>query len=112
MSMDPADYERRAEATLLALRDGIDALGREDVDAELSSGVLTIEFSDGARYVVNSQRAARQIWLAAERRAWHFDWQPTPGQWVTERGREELWSTLEALLSVKLGAPAPLGAAR
>ena len=51
------------------------------VDAALPGDVLTIEFSDDARYVINSHVAARQIWLAAERNAWHFDVQPD-GRWL------------------------------
>jgi len=109
---DVSEYERRAEATLLALRDGIDALDRDDVDAELGGGILTIEFADRERYVVNSHRAATQICRAAERRAWHFDWRPEHEKWLADRSDEELWSTLEALFSVKLGAPAPLGPPR
>ncbi len=76
--------------------------------AELASGVLTVEFFDGTRYVVNSQRAARQIWLAAERSAWHFDWDEARRAWVATKSGEELWETLGRLLREKLGRPVDL----
>ncbi|AUX21792.1 hypothetical protein SOCEGT47_022800 [Sorangium cellulosum] len=75
----------------------------DGVEADLQSGILTLEFEDGTKYVVNSHRAARQIWMAAERAAWHFDYQPSEERWVAQRTGEELWSTLEAVLSRKLG---------
>jgi CyaY protein len=74
------------------------------IEAELASDILTIEFSDGARYVLNSHRAARQIWLSAERSAWHFDYVPSSKAWVAAKSGAEMWSTLTQLLSAKLGA--------
>jgi iron-sulfur cluster assembly protein CyaY len=105
-----ADYEAKAFPELQALIDALDALDLEGVEAELASDILTIEFRDGARYVLNSHRAARQIWLAAERSAWHFDWAPDKGQWIANKTGDELWSTLERILSQKFGGPVSLRA--
>jgi CyaY protein len=103
-----AEFDRRAEATLVALRAGLDAIDSEAVDSELGGGILTIEFSDGARYVVNSHRAALQIWLAADAQAWHFDWHPERAAWVAPKGGEELFATLDSLLSARLGSSVTL----
>jgi CyaY protein len=72
-SISETEYEERAFPELRALLDALDAIDDDRIEAELSSDILTLEFSDGARYVLNSHRAARQIWMAAERSAWHFD---------------------------------------
>ncbi len=72
------------------------------------SDILTIEFPDGARYAVNSHRAARQIWMAAERTAWHFDWNPEHSSWIATKTGDELWSALGRALSQKLGRAATL----
>jgi CyaY protein len=101
------EYEQRAASELQALLDALDRIG-EEVEAELSSGVLTLEFGDAARYVVNSQRAARQIWLAAERSAWHFDWHEARAAWVSTKTGEELWDVLGRLVVKKLGRPVDL----
>jgi CyaY protein len=101
------EYELRAAPELGALLDALDRIG-EEVDAELASGVLTLEFGDGTRYVVNSQRAARQIWLAAERSAWHFDWHEARAAWISSKTGEELWETLGRLVAKKLGRPVKL----
>ncbi len=98
-----AEYEQRAAPELRALLDALDALDDEGVEAELESDILTLEFADGARYVVNSHRAARQIWMAADRNAWHFDWLPAEQRWVAAKTGDELWATLQRVISAKLG---------
>jgi CyaY protein len=100
------DFERIASDTLLAIER---ALGEIDqIEIDLAMGVLTIELADGAKYVINSHRAARQIWMAAERNAWHFDYQKSEGLWRSTKDGAELWSTVEAVLSRKLPAPVTL----
>lgn len=106
--LSESEYDSLAQPELQRLIDGLDALTNEELEAELASDILTIEFSDGARYVLNSHRAARQIWLSAERAAWHFDFLPAKQAWVAAKTGDELWSTLTRLLSDKLGEPVSL----
>jgi CyaY protein len=94
------EFEKLADEELKKLSRALDEV--DDMEADLQMGVLTITFSDGVRYVVNSHRAAKQIWGAAERTAWHFDPQPD-GRWVASKNQDELWSTVERVLSAKLG---------
>jgi CyaY protein len=105
--LSDADYDTLALRELEALLGAVDRIG-EEIDAELASGVLSIEFVDGVRYVVNTQRAARQIWLAADRAAWHFDWRGDRSGWVSSKTGEELWATFERLMAKKLGRPVEL----
>jgi CyaY protein len=96
------DFETYADRELRklerALTDG------EGFEVDLESGILTISFDDGTRYVVNSHRAARQIWMAAERSAWHFDYLPAEARWVAAKSGDELWSAVARVLTNKLGA--------
>ncbi|MEN9577257.1 MAG: hypothetical protein RJA70_266 [Pseudomonadota bacterium] len=107
-----AEYQDQASRTLHQLMEALDEL--EDlVDAELAGDILNLEFADGATYVINSHRAARQIWMAADRQAWHFDYDPENARWFAAKQSEELWATLSKLLSQKIGrahvlAPATL----
>jgi len=96
-------FEGRALPELAALVEAFDGF-TDELFAELAGDVLTIEFSDDARYVINSHIAARQIWLAAERSAWHFDAHPD-GRWLDRRTGGELWATVRELLTKKLGRP-------
>jgi CyaY protein len=108
-SLSESDYDSLAHPELQQLIASLDALSSDDIEAELASDILTIEFSDGTRYVLNSHRAARQIWLSAERSAWHFDFSPTERAWIASKTSDELWATLARLLSEKLGEPVVLG---
>jgi CyaY protein len=105
-SMSEPDFERLADQTLRRMVDALADSEEERLDAELESGVLTIRFDDGARYVVNSHRAARQIWFAADASAWHFAWDGAA--WRSTKGPEELWSLVEARVSARLARPLPL----
>jgi CyaY protein len=98
-----AEYEAVAVPELTALVQAFDDLELPGVEAELASDILTLEFTDGARFVVNSHRAARQIWMAAELKAWHFDWVPERKAWIAAKSGDELWATVEGALGRRLG---------
>ena len=74
-------------------------------------GVLKLALRDGTRIVVNSHRAARQIWLAAVSSAWHFD--PVDGGvWRSSRGSEELRPTLAKIIHDRIGLTVSFDAPR
>ena len=99
------EFEQTADRTLTALQAALDELAL-DCEVELSMGILSIEFPDGTKYVINSHRAAKQIWMAAEREAWHFD--PKPSGWLASKSGDELVSTLARVLGKKTGATVSL----
>jgi CyaY protein len=99
-------FRERAFPELAALIAALDEL--PELTAELAGDVLTIEFEDQKVYVINSHLAARQIWLAAERSAWHFDYSADEDRWVEKKSDSELWPTLERMLVAKLGHPVAL----
>ncbi len=99
-------FEKAADATLHQLEDAIGALGL-DVEVELQMGILSLEFGDGVKFIINSHRAARQIWMAADRTAWHFD-PSADGAWVATKTGEHLRPTIAAVLSKKLNKPVSL----
>src|SRR5271165_5709096 len=96
-------FERVADEALRRLEGALSDLDGLEVDNQM--GILTLEFPDGTRYVVNSHRAARQIWMAAERSAWHFDYQPARGRWIASKTGDELRAAIAAVTSRKLGRP-------
>jgi CyaY protein len=99
-------FEQRADETLRALDRALSELDGAEVDLE--SGILTIEFEDGVKYVINSHRAARQIWMAAERNAWHFDYREEGARWIASKTGDELWTAIDGVVSRKLGRPVGL----
>ena len=103
------EFEAVADATLNALVRALESIGDDqELEVDLSMGVLTIEFPDRAKYVINSHRAARQIWMAADSSAWHFDYRPagpgaSTGSWIAPSKGVELFATIDAVLGRKLG---------
>lgn len=101
--LSESEYDALAFPELRELVQALDALDDPTFEAELSGDILSIEFPDASKYVVNSHRAARQIWMAAERSAWHFDWDTEQQRWIARKTGDELWSTLARTLTSKLG---------
>jgi len=100
--LSETEYVVLAQAELRMLINALDQLESDELDCELENDILTLEVGDGATYVINSHRAARQIWMAAERTAWHFDWNAERSAWIALKSGDELWQTVRRLLSSKL----------
>lgn len=102
--MTDAEFDRIARDELRALEDAFADVDPDDVDVSTSDGVLRLDLRDGTRIVINSHRAARQIWMAAIASAWHFD--PVDGGgavWRSSKSGEELRPTLSRLLQDRIG---------
>lgn len=99
--MDENRFDRLAADTLHALDVALMDVSGLDVDHE--GDVISIEFEDGTTYVVNSHRAARQIWLAAELSAEHYSYDEASGEWRDTKTGNEFHADLEELLTKKLG---------
>lgn len=80
----------------------------DELDVDLAMGVLSMEFADGSKCIMNRQTAAQQIWLAHGASAYHFAQEKMSGPWVDTKGRGELRTVLCELLSDKLERPITL----
>jgi CyaY protein len=105
-SIDEATFDELADRALRALEIALNDV--DGLEADLESGILSIEFSDGERFVVNSHRAARQIWMAARASAWHFDVEPKSQRWTAAKTGDELWDCLQREVGKKLERPLAL----
>ena len=100
--MDEASFDRVARDELHQLEDAFSDIDPDEVEVSSSEGVLRLDLRDGTRIVINSHRAARQIWMAAISTAWHFD-PAADGAWRASRTGEELRPTLARLLHERIG---------
>jgi CyaY protein len=107
MSHDPV-FARLAADTLKKLEKACTDLD-DRLEADLGADVLTLEFADGRKYIVNSHSAAKQIWVSAEARAWHFSHDDAQGRWIDTREGRELWALVGEVVSKKLGRDVKLG---
>ncbi len=99
--MDEKQFERLASDELERIEEALSALNGVDID--LADGILTLEFDEGPKVVVNSHSAARQIWVAANLAAGHFSPDPKTGRWFDSKSGEDLWDRLRAILTERLG---------
>ena len=94
--MTESEFEKLASDAL----DRLDKAVRDHVDADLANGILTLEFEDGAKFVINSHAAARQIWAAANLSAMHFSWDGA--RWLDSKTGRELFAEVGRLVTEKL----------
>lgn len=106
--MEEADFDRVARDELHALEDAFADVDPDDVEISTSDGVLRMDLRDGTRIVINSHRAARQIWMAAIATAWHFDPVDNGASWRASKTGEELRPTLARLVRERVGVSLPL----
>src|SRR5687768_11708857 len=100
--MDDAEFDRIAREELQHIEDSLADVDPDECEVSTSDGVLRLDLRDGTRVVINSHRAARQIWMAAVSTAWHFD-PVSPGKWHTGKTNEDLRPTLARLLAERIG---------
>jgi CyaY protein len=93
--MDEATYERLAADTFKRVLDLFQEVDPEDADVEPAGDVIRIDLRGGQRIVLNTQRPARQIWLAGGQSAWHFSYDGA--SWLDDKGRGELFEVLRRL---------------
>ena len=100
--MDEASFDRVAREEIRHIEDAFADIDPDLVEVTSSDGVLKLDLRDGTKIVINSHRAARQIWMAAVASAWHFD-PGSDGRWVAGKSGEELRSTVEKVLRERIG---------
>lgn len=101
--MERTQFVELATEALEHLEDHLGALEHDALDVDLAGDVLTLGFSDGAKYIINAHSAAGQIWMAANRSAWHFDYDPDKRQWIAAKTQEELMQTVAREVGQRLG---------
>jgi CyaY protein len=100
--MDDSTFDRLGREELEHLEDSFESVDPDEADISSSDGVLTVTLRDGVRIVINSHRAARQIWMAAVASAWKFSYSDDDGRWRTVDGHE-LHETLRGVLRERIG---------
>jgi CyaY protein len=103
--MDESTYQKLADAAFRAIGDAFESIDPDVVDCEAAGDVVTLTLRGGKKCIVNTQRPARQIWLAASARAWHFSWDAESRLWLDDKGRgDELFATIARIVKDEAGA--------
>ena len=97
--MDESRYQQLADDALRTIESMLEDVDADDVDVERSGDVITLTFRDKKKCVVNTQRPTRQIWLAANARAWHFGYDEPSKRWLDDKGQGvELFARVAAIV--------------
>lgn len=93
--MNESEFDKKATDTLLTIEQAIEESGA-DIDFEAAGGILTLEFANGTKIIVNKQGAARQIWVATKSGGYHYGF--VDGRWVNDQGGGELMQELSRFI--------------
>lgn len=105
--MNETEFQQQADQMLLALERAVEDSGA-DIEFETVADILTLEFSNGSRIIINKQAAARQIWVAARSGGFHYGYDPARQAWVNDRSGRELRAELTELATEQAGEPVRL----
>ncbi len=94
-------YDELTRTAFRTIEDAFEDIDADDADVYCAGNTLTIAFADGQKCIVNTQRAVEQIWLAGDRRAWHFSFDTERACWMDDQGGGvELLAQVAELASV------------
>jgi len=101
--MTDTEFEALADAALAALETAFESSAPDAALETKGTGVLEVEFDNGAKIVINRHTAAREIWVAARSGGFHF--RHDGSVWRDTRDGTELFAALSKLASAQGGAP-------
>ncbi|MCY2961298.1 MAG: iron donor protein CyaY [Planctomycetota bacterium] len=105
--MDRQTYLSLADAVLERVARWGDQFDPDEIEATGTDGVVTLEFGDRVRFVLNRQTATNQMWFAAGARAWHYDWNAARGVWLDDKDGHELLARVVEVVAHKVGHALP-----
>ena len=100
--MNETDFQRQTTAILGRIEEAIET-SDADIDFENSGDILTLEFANGSKIIVNKQAAAHQIWVAARSGGFHYNFDVAKKHWVNDQNGNELFAELSRLASEQAG---------
>jgi CyaY protein len=84
--MDETRYNQLVAAAFQTLMRALDQIDPDVLDADSTGDMVTVTAASGQKVVVNTQRAARQIWVAGKGLGVHFSFGPD-GRWMDDKGK-------------------------
>jgi CyaY protein len=98
--MTDSDYLTLAEAVLASIEEAADDCDA-DIEIERNGNVLTLEFENGSKIIVNLQPPMQEIWIAAKAGGFHFKF--IDGRWVDTRSAREFFEALSDYATQQAG---------
>ena len=98
--LDETAFHERVEAVFAGIEAALD-VGGPDIDSQISGGILTLEFENHSKVIINRQAFNREIWVAAKSGGFHFRFDGA--SWRDTRSDERLESLLARVISEQSG---------
>lgn len=101
--MTDGEFRELSDAALLKVAKWLEDLDPDEVDYSTGDGVVTIEFADGAKFILSRQSQMKQMWLAAGAQGFHYNWDAARAIWLDDKDGHELYPRLAETVSTQLG---------
>jgi CyaY protein len=98
--MTDNEYLTLAEAALAAIERDVDN-AEADIEFERSGNVLTLEFENRTKLIVNLQPPMHEVWLAAKAGGFHYKY--VDGKWRDTRDGSEFFAALSQYATEQAG---------
>lgn len=101
--MDDREFEAAADECLAKVAKWLEGFDPDEADYSAADGSITIEFPDGAKFILSRQSATRQVWLAAQAHGWHYDFNPAARRWSDDKDGHDLYGRLAEVVGERIG---------
>jgi CyaY protein len=108
--MTTQEYLHLADECLARVTRWLEDFDPDEVDFSTTDGMVSLEFPDRKRFVLNRQSGNHQMWFAAGVSAWHYSWDPERRQWLDDKDGHELFGRIAREVSTRLGREVAFGA--
>ena len=98
--MDESAFHEQVNTVFAGIEAALEE-GAPDVDSEITGGILTIEFPNRSKVIVNRQTFNREIWVAAKSGGFHFRFDGSA--WRDTRSDERLELLLARVVAEQSG---------
>lgn len=104
--MNESEFNQQIDDLLLVIEDAIEEAGA-DIDFETVAGILTLDFENGSKVIINRQVAMAQLWVAAKSGGYHLNC--VDGRWLVSTTQEPLAGLLDRVCTEQAGESVSLG---
>ena len=98
--MNDSEFNQIVDETLLKIEDAVENSGA-DIDYDTVAGILTLEFANGTKIIINRQGANQELWVAAKSGGYHLRY--ADDVWHCQTTQEDLQFLLGRVCSEQAG---------
>jgi len=101
--MQESEFNQLAETTMVDIEEAIEQ-SDADIDYDTISDILTLEFENGSKIIINKQAPLSQLWVATKIGGFHFNYDAEEETWCLDKDHSrQLFKCLSEYCSVQAG---------